>query len=212
VPAQAAISPRGGIAEAVSISQSSSKTSAELKPDKLTSTDIPRTQDSIQNAIATLTVGQERRKVLLVLDAPDLLLALQPNQTNQLTSSSTALHSLILSLSLHEAVHSTVLNLSADVNPPPSTEPPSHVSSPLATESQAFLVGIAHQADLVIGCRGLDTGGAGDVSGVIRITTGNDVDDDTNKSCKREWKEQELLYMVRNDGVAKVWERGASIG
>jgi elongator complex protein 6 len=80
-------------------------------------------------------------------------------------------------------------------------------------ENKAFLVGLAHQADLLIGCRGLDSGGAGDVSGVLRITTGGVVDEDLEGTeiGKVEWKEQELLYLVRNDSTAKVWERGAVI-
>jgi elongator complex protein 6 len=69
-------------------------------------------------------------------------------------------------------------------------------------------VGMAHEADLIIGCRGLDTGGAGDVSGVIRITKGASDED----GGKRDWKEQELLYFVKGDGDVKVWERGAGVG
>jgi elongator complex protein 6 len=84
--------------------------------------------------------------------------------------------------------------------------------SAIETENQAFLIGLAHQAGLVIGCRGLDTGGAGDVSGVMRITKGSEVQGEDETTCKKEWKEQELLYLVRNDGSAKVWERGAGVG
>ena len=29
---------------------------------------------------------------------------------------------------------------------------------------------------------------------------------------KKEWKEQELLYLCKTDGSAKVWERGAGVG
>jgi len=102
-----------------------------------------------------------------------------------------------------------VVSLSADINGPPSDLPPGHIPSPLDINTQAFLVGIAHEADLVVGCRGLDTGGAGDVSGVIRITKGaSNYGEDVNK----EWREQELLYLVGGDGNVKVWERGAGVG
>lgn len=74
--------------------------------------------------------------------------------------------------------------------------------------TQAFLVGTAHEADLIVGCRGLDTGGAGDVSGVIRITNGAEDEGDG----RQDWKEQELLYFVKGDGDVKVWERSAGVG
>lgn len=68
-------------------------------------------------------------------------------------------------------------------------------------------MGVAHAADLVISARGLDTGAAGDVGGVLRVTKGTSRDEETNS-----WKEQELLYLVKPDGSAKVWERGAGVG
>jgi hypothetical protein len=61
--------------------------------------------------------------------------------------------------------------------------------------------------------RGLDTGAAGDVGGVIRVSApGRDGDDDEGVVGKKEWKEQELLYLCKTDGSAKVWERGAGVG
>jgi elongator complex protein 6 len=56
----------------------------------------------------------------------------------------------------------------------------------------------------------LDTGAAGDVSGVLRITRSSAADEDD--AGRKAWKEQELLYLVKNDGSAKVWERGAGVG
>jgi len=112
-------------------------------------------------------------------------------------------------LRLNTSVHSTLVSLSSDINAPPSDLPPGHIPSPLEINTLAFLVGVAHEADLIIGCRGLDTGGAGDVSGVIRITKGPS-DDERNGNKDR--KEQELLYHVGGDGQVKVWERGAGIG
>lgn len=100
------------------------------------------------------------------------------------------------------------MSLSSDINAPPSDLPTGHVPSLLETNTQAFLVGTAHEADLIVGCRGLDTGGAGDVSGVIRITKG--VQDEGEG--RADWKEQELLYFVKGDGDVKVWERGAGVG
>jgi hypothetical protein len=192
---------------------------------KLMSTNVEHTRDTITKAIESLAKldsaasatndmgknAKKRTEVLLILDAPDLLLALQTDEAALTSSMSSSLNSLLFSLRLHESVCSIVLNLSSDINPLSSTLPPNHIPSPLETESQALLVGLAHQADLVIGCRGLETGGAGDVSGVLRITVSDEADEDNIRSGieTTEWKEQELLYLVRNDGTAKVWERGA---
>jgi elongator complex protein 6 len=90
----------------------------------------------------------------------------------------------------------------------PSARQDQHIPLPLEVESQALLVGVAHTADLVISARGLDTGAAGDVGGVLRITKGQD-EAGTSRAA---WPEQELLYLVKTDGSAKVWERGAGVG
>lgn len=91
--------------------------------------------------------------------------------------------------------------MASDITPLTSARGENHVQTPLETESQALLAGIAHQSDLIISARGLDTGAAGDVSGVLRITRTEGV-----------VKDQELLYLIKTDGSAKVWERGAGVG
>lgn len=118
------------------------------------------------------------------------------------------IQSLIYTLRSHPSIHSTVVSLTSDINAPPSDLPTGHIPSPLEVNTQALLVGTAHEADLIVGCRGLDTGGAGDVSGVIRISKG--VEDDG--VGQEDWKEQELLYFVKGDGDVRVWERGAGVG
>ncbi len=62
-------------------------------------------------------------------------------------------------------------------------------------------MGLTHQASVVVGLRGLDTGVARDVSGVLRITRGGDDGDEV--------EEKEVLYYVSGDGSVKVFERGA---
>jgi elongator complex protein 6 len=72
-----------------------------------------------------------------------------------------------------------------------------HPRSRLEVQHAAFVTMLAHAAELVVGCRMLDTGVAKDVSGVMRITRG--------KSGKGE--EKELLYFVGDSGV-EVFDRG----
>lgn len=78
-----------------------------------------------------------------------------------------------------------------------------------------LVVGLGHQARWVVGVRGLDTGVARDVSGVVRCSRGGAWDDDdddqedeeerTNKTAE---KEVEVLYFVQGDGRVNVFERG----
>ncbi|MCJ1393863.1 hypothetical protein MMC18_006739 [Xylographa bjoerkii] len=79
----------------------------------------------------------------------------------------------------------------------------------------AFVVGLAHEARLVMSVRGLDTGVARDISGVIRVTKvcGRLKADEhvqaSEISKAGALEEKEMLFFISGDGVIKVWERGA---
>ncbi len=77
--------------------------------------------------------------------------------------------------------------------------------TPLEINHAAFLLSVAHQADLVMSLRLLDTGTARDVSGVIRISVGEGIDQD---EVDAKLQGRELLYFVGGDGAVKVFERG----
>jgi elongator complex protein 6 len=98
-------------------------------------------------------------------------------------------------------VHATVITLSADY-PLVSGQ-----RTPLEMNHSVFLLGVAHQADYIMSLRVLDSGTARDVSGVVRITMGDEVEDDEEHAQKRK-EEKELLYFVGGDGGVKVFERG----
>lgn len=74
--------------------------------------------------------------------------------------------------------------------------------TPLETNHAALVLGMAHQADYIMSLRLLDTGTARDVSGVVRITLGEEADVEG-----RQLEEKELLYFVGGDGAVKVFER-----
>jgi elongator complex protein 6 len=78
---------------------------------------------------------------------------------------------------------------------------------PLEKDHAAFLLNIAHQADLIMSLRLLDTGTARDVSGVVRITARDEVEVD-DRDIQRRIEEKELLYFVAGDGGVKIFERG----
>jgi elongator complex protein 6 len=103
-------------------------------------------------------------------------------------------------LELRERVHSTVLCLASDEHFVHRQR------TPLEINQASFLLSMAHMADLVISLRGLDTGSARDVSGVLRISRvgyADGVDEGQGEE-----KGRELLYNVGGDGGVKVFERG----
>ena len=75
--------------------------------------------------------------------------------------------------------------------------------TPLEINHANLLLSLAHDADLIMALRLLDTGTARDVSGVIRITVGV-----ANIESRDKFEERELLYFVGADGGIKVFERG----
>jgi elongator complex protein 6 len=97
--------------------------------------------------------------------------------------------------------HAMVLSLSADY---PLVS--SHQTA-LEADHGAFLFSVAHQADLTMSLRLLDSGTARDVSGVVRITVG-DRGAEGFQHSQRMLEDRELLYFVGGDGGVKVFERG----
>lgn len=68
---------------------------------------------------------------------------------------------------------------------------------------------IAHEARTIWGVRGLDTGSASDVSGVLRVTKGPAIEYD-GAFRRADLEEKELLYFVAGDGGVRVFEKGSS--
>lgn len=170
----------------------------------LTSTDISATTDAISAALSALR--SDDSSVLLILDNPDLLVAAASSPSSQLS----AFQSLLINLRRHPAVHSTIVALSSSialqlredqVGPASQTE--------LDAAQNAFATSLAHQGNLLIQLRPLDTGAASDVSGVLRVTNCSNAEDEDEQGHRRE---NEVLYHVKADGSLKIWERGEGIG
>lgn len=79
--------------------------------------------------------------------------------------------------------------------------------TPLETNHASFVLCMAHQADLVLTLRLLDTGTARDVSGVLRITKG-DAEEEDESGIGYDKIDKEVLYHVGGDGGVRVFERG----
>ena len=94
-------------------------------------------------------------------------------------------------------VYYTIITSAADL---PLSQP---CTTLLEESHRAFVMSLAHQARSIMSVRGLDTGAAKDVSGVLRINRGGGWADDGDAE---EW---ECLYYVSSDGGVTVFERGA---
>ncbi|TKA68085.1 hypothetical protein B0A55_09314 [Friedmanniomyces simplex] len=192
-------------------------------------------EDRITAAIVSQTqqtTAAQKRKVVLVLDSPDVLLALN-------LCSALELHNFLLRLRSLGPVHASIVICSADLpllSSAAGTNHTNHTDSsgserttpptPLEAATAAFVVQLAHLAGLVVGVRELETGAAGDVSGVLRVTRGGGVYDwgggggegGGSGDGEKDWddeagegvEEMEALYLVQRDGSARVFERGSS--
>lgn len=93
-----------------------------------------------------------------------------------------------------------------------STSPGGDTGTPLERNHAHFLTSAAHQSRWVLQLRGLDTGNAKDVTGVIRVSRGGDMgiegyDGDDGK-VQAALPDAEWLYQLRGDGSVRVWGRG----
>lgn len=94
-------------------------------------------------------------------------------------------------------VHSTIIASATDPSLPRSR------TTPLDISHTAFVMSLAHQARSIVSVRGLETGTARDVSGVLRSSKGGGESADDGDA-----DEMECLYYVSSDGGVKVFERG----
>lgn len=94
-----------------------------------------------------------------------------------------------------QKTHATIMTLSAD-EPLVASQ-----TTRLEKEHAALVLSAAHEAEIVLSLRLLDTGTAKDVSGVVRITRGGG-------EPVRAVEEKEYLYHVLGDGGVRVFERG----
>ena len=152
------------------------------------------TPESTATAHSPKEIQDKNEGPVLIIDGLDFLIASQPELT------ATSCSQMLTSIRQH--VHSTILTVSSDV---PLLHNNSATTTPLEMEHQAFVASMAHQSQLVMQLRGLDTGSAKDVSGVIRISHGSEYQDDI---VLKDLPEGEWLYKVSGDGSVRVWGRG----
>ncbi|KFY03495.1 hypothetical protein O988_01438 [Pseudogymnoascus sp. VKM F-3808] len=152
--------------------------------------ELENIHNTVKNTLKELQAGSG--KVVLVIDQLDLLLSTSGDKLDTVALGDTL-------MDWRLSAHSTVLTLAAD------TPLAAGHDTPLETNHSALLLNLAHQADLVMSLRLLDTGTARDVSGVCRITTG---DTEGGGPAGQKTEARELLYFVGGDSAVKVFERG----
>ncbi|KAF1841624.1 uncharacterized protein K460DRAFT_409082 [Cucurbitaria berberidis CBS 394.84] len=166
--------------------------------------ELAHLKTTISSAVSSLTTSTPKRRTLIVLDNPDLLLALDP------TITPSAFTSLILSLHTLPTVSHVLTHLQSDTPLLSLSTPP----QPLEIAHHNLLVQCAHMSRRILGVRVLDTGVARDVSGVVRVTE-QKVDwlelgfENEGKEVEESGKGREFLYQIKGDGSVRVFDRGA---
>lgn len=142
----------------------------------------------------TTIVHDPSDELVLIIDGLDFLIASQPDVTATTVSK--------MLTTIRQRVHSTILTISSDG---PLLHGNAGSTTPLEKEHQAFIATLAHQSQLVMQLRCLDTGTAKDISGVIRVSHGGTYEDESEEQSL---VEGEWLYKVSGDGSVRVWVRG----
>ena len=78
---------------------------------------------------------------------------------------------------------------------------------PIERQHRTLVFGLASNARMIMSVRGLDTGVAKDVSGVMTVTRGPEDWDEVRK----EVEEGEWLYFIRSDGGVDIFRRGEGV-
>ena len=165
-------------------------------------------EDVGREVLKAVKMLQEGGRVLLVIDGLDALMAITGAQVGDMRDLVAELREvrMILSpntendlrgmrlMSVVKHVHAAVLAVAADF---PLVQAR---NTPLEIEHAALVMGMTHQAQSVMSLRGLETGAARDVSGVLRVSRGGEGEGT---------EEGEWLYLVGGDGGVKIFERGA---
>ena len=163
------------------------------------------------SALPDLTLPSEAdtSKSVVMLDGIDLLLASQPSL------STISLQSFISKILTRSHALITTCNADAPLMRAATTSSCGS-GTPLERNHTHFLTSMAHQSQWVFQLRGLDTGGAKDVSGVVRVSRGGAWEDEdqlsgmntSNPRSGDNLADAEWLYQLKGDGSVRVWGRG----
>lgn len=135
---------------------------------------------------------------VVVIDGIDFVLASQQPSVSVLSLQNTL-------ATLRTKSQSLVVTCSADGPLLHNHDGVSASTTPLEADHALFVTSMAHQCQWLFQLRGLDTGTAEDVSGVVRVSQGGG---EGSEGKDEELVDAEWLYQVKGDGSVKVWGRG----
>ncbi|OAL34364.1 hypothetical protein AYO20_06417 [Fonsecaea nubica] len=178
----------------------------------ISSSSLPRTPASrLPSTSVPPTQPLETKKPLIILDGIDFLAACQPflpiiSVQAFLSTLRTQSHALVVTCS----ADAPLMRIAASTN---------EEGAPLERNHAHLVTAVAHQSRWVLQLRGLDTGSAKDVSGVIRASKGgghegNENDEHAVSTTQRrsgdgdDLDDAEWLYQLKGDGSVRVWGRG----
>lgn len=139
-------------------------------------------------------------KPVILLDGIDFVLSSQP-------SCSTLTLDSFLS-SLRAQCHALVVTGNADAPLLHTAGSDISPGTPLERNHAHFLTSMAHRCQWVWQLRGLDTGSAKDVTGVLRMSRGGDLGSEEDEIGPERLPDAEWLYQVKGDSSVRVWSRG----
>ncbi|EXJ85393.1 hypothetical protein A1O1_05757 [Capronia coronata CBS 617.96] len=161
----------------------------------------------IPTAAATRSFSPAAGRPTIYIDGIDFLLASQPAiSTVELQSFLATLRSKCHALMLACQADSPLLHSSSTTSPDAGT--------PLERNHAHFITSLAHSTRWLFQLRGLDTGSANDISGVIRVSRGGDdsiefgPNEGQDKNHVQDLVDAEWLYQLKGDGSVRVWARG----
>lgn len=165
------------------------------------------TLDALYAAILSATNASSRRdspgikdvalttKRIIIIDGLDFLFACQPDvDIVKLQTFLFRVRSLAKAIILTSHADAPLLHNHQDS------------ATPLERHHCALVSSLAYQSQWVMQLRGLNTGSANDITGVLRISEGGAYDDMQDQHTSLD--EAEWLYQVKADGSARVWSRG----
>ncbi|KAK5063192.1 hypothetical protein LTR84_005269 [Exophiala bonariae] len=135
---------------------------------------------------------------VVVIDGIDFVLACQQPSISVLSLQSTL-------ATLRTKSQSLIVTCSADGPLLHNHDGVSTSTTPLEADHALLVTSMAHQSQWLFQLRGLDTGTAEDVSGVVRVSRGGA---QGGGEKEEDMVDAEWLYQVKGDGSVRVWGRG----
>ena len=137
----------------------------------------------------------EATKSITIIDGLDFLLAAKPDVDNISVQQFIS--------QLRQLSQAVMVTCSADS---PLLHNRHDSATALEREHASFAATVSHQCDWVLQLRGLNTGTARDITGVLRASKGGaheEVDAGSKGLEDAEW-----LYQLKGDGSVRMWSRG----